>query len=365
MSIKKAKGRSEGHLLRSVRALASGKPSLSPALRYVCPPSSPANEIKIQFTTVFGFENFGQRHLQVKIIFNDLRNYYYQFDFFCIFVLKMATFRRNMVGDLSGSVGSITFSKNRSGGIVKFKSTNNNKNSIKQAQGRNSFSQSNGGWHTLTDEQKMLWTTKFANNNKSGMNEFISRMQIAKILKSNILKGTGISVRLNNSAAVFNASVNFNFSKLPNPKKSTFFFNRNSLSYTGLVAQNGIDDPINYREFLFYVSRNKNYTNSIFPDFSNSIDSKLFLAVYYFPPKTQESESKKVTAKILFSTQVFYRSNTLSLNLSFVRFRISTPVFNSLVENKNIRGRLTTFRAIVYNEYFDSQIVGDFNFQFS
>lgn len=69
----------------------------------------------------------------------------------------MALVIGNPFGELRGKVGGLVFARNARGMYVRSYAIPVNPNTEAQAQARNSFGSAIGGWHTLSDAQKVLW----------------------------------------------------------------------------------------------------------------------------------------------------------------------------------------------------------------
>jgi hypothetical protein len=65
----------------------------------------------------------------------------------------------NLLGNLSGSIGANTFSRNRGGSYVKLRSMPTNPNSTRQQAVRNAMSGLSAYWKTLTAAQKSNWNS--------------------------------------------------------------------------------------------------------------------------------------------------------------------------------------------------------------
>lgn len=131
------------------------------------------------------------------------------------------------VFNLKGSVSGVTFSNNASGGIIRLKTKNTNRKTLKQSQNRNSFAQSNGGWHTLTDEQKMLWNRAGSARKNSGLNEFISYNKLISNVISKQINITNNFYSINGTILGGQTRGPFSLVKNPPNEGNYFYFSTN------------------------------------------------------------------------------------------------------------------------------------------
>lgn len=283
----------------------------------------------------------------------------------------MATFRKNMVGDMSGSVGSITFSKNRSGGIVKFKSTNNNKNSTKQAQNRNSFSQSNGGWHTLTDEQKNGWNFLGEKNNNSGLNEFISRNKILNEAKSKTIFVFNSDIRPNDLPQGGRQIQNITLIKSPPLLNSTKDINNNQNFplYFDITTQGIGSSYYSFKMYLIETDKPtvEGFTRKIFPNpLSDSAGNKQTLVIYGRNLKAQKSVSRgNDDFSMLLSFPFWTASGSLSITLDYILFRAYGQRVRALFDKYLIRNSEVELSFRILNEIGDIYELNRFFFFYS
>ena len=69
----------------------------------------------------------------------------------------------SIVGDISGSIGNITFSKNGGGSYAKNKKVGVNPDTLKQQEVRGAFGSNAGRWRTFTPAQQQLWIDSTGN----------------------------------------------------------------------------------------------------------------------------------------------------------------------------------------------------------
>jgi len=86
-----------------------------------------------------------------------------------------------IVGPLSGSMGGLTYARNRGGLYVKMKASPVNPNSARQQAVRGLLSTSSGLWQALTDEQRNAWDAYAAEKPRSdplGQSYFLTGHQM-------------------------------------------------------------------------------------------------------------------------------------------------------------------------------------------
>lgn len=239
----------------------------------------------------------------------------------------MATFRKNIVGDLSGSVGSITYSKNRSGGIVKFKSTNKNPNTVKQSQNRNRFAQSNGGWHTLSDEQKNKWNLLGEKNNNSGLNEFISRNKILNEAAAKTVQIVTGDIRPNDLPQGGRQIQNLTLIKSPSKLGPTRDINNNQNTplYFKRTAQGTGTSFYTFRLNVIRTDKSivEGFTDNIVASpLADSAGNLQTFVIYGRNLKAQESESRNDDDfSMLLSFPFWFATIPVNQPLRFIDFR--------------------------------------------
>jgi hypothetical protein len=239
----------------------------------------------------------------------------------------MATFRRSQIGELTGSTGSLTFSKNKSGGIVKFKSTNKNRNTVKQAQNRNRFSQSNSAWHTLTDEEKNGWNFLGEKNNNTGLNEFISRNKILNEAAAKTIEITSQDIRPNDMSQTGRQIQNLTLIKSPSKLDLTRDINGNQ-NFPSNFVRTTQGTGVNFYTFRMNVVRTdksivEGFTSKIVASpLSDSAGNLQTLVIYGRNVKAQKSESRNNDDfSMLLSFPFWFATTPLAQTLSFVNFR--------------------------------------------
>lgn len=277
----------------------------------------------------------------------------------------MATFRRSQIGELIGSTGSLTFSKNKSGGIVKFKSTNKNRNTVKQAQNRNSFSQANGAWHTLTDEEKNGWNQKGKLNNNSGMNEFLSSYKTSLDINSSLYVSTENIYRINGSSATLTSSYR-NFSlKTPSLLPPTNDFNR------GRFILNDFKFEILGTSFrnrlLLYFTKISGFPDYItYPNFFQSSNSAfLFLSIKYKLVGSQKATNINSTSwSTLLSLSPGVRISNSPMIVDYLLYRFDDAGFLSLLNKKGVLNKDLFLRLDLVDTFGNSRTIGYSDFKF-
>lgn len=247
----------------------------------------------------------------------------------------MATFRRSQIGELTGSTGSLTFSKNKSGGIVKFKSTNKNRNTVKQAQNRNSFTQSNGGWHTLTDEQKNEFNNYAKSLNLTGLNVYLQ-------LQKNISEYSKLLKR-GNVFVFYIGGINWSntvpdpitFTKsIPNPL-SNFRVFADRITLTGVSKPYQIATSIYFDfDYFFHGIPDSNVTTTERRTgdwMRNNLNIPLQFMFYYRLNKAQKSEYNNTNFSPWFMVRSQRRTINITTNMTTFTIRTSISNWNNLL----------------------------------
>ena len=236
----------------------------------------------------------------------------------------MARARNIPVGELSGSVGGLTFSKNRSGGLIKAKSNPVNRNTINQSSNRNRFSSTNSTWHSLTDSQKNEWNTLASKDNLSGLNLFISCNKNLMQMKTVLIDTPVTSYRPNNSI------LSGRFIKSPILLRSPYFnmgdfsFNRGLQVAKSVITPNITATGTILYFILSFIPTNLwnvlGLSNIVYSDLmENSSNLKQTLIIYFREIKAQNSESRNNSDfKPLLSWKFF--GGTSNINSPFISF---------------------------------------------
>lgn len=255
----------------------------------------------------------------------------------------MATFRRSQIGELTGSTGSLTFSKNKSGGIVKFKSTNKNRNTVKQSQNRNRFSQANSAWHTLTDEEKMGWNFLGAKNNNTGLNEFISRNKILNEAAAKTVEITSQDIRPNDMSQGGRQTQNITLVKSPGKLDLTKDLNGNQNFPSNFVRTTQGTGTSFYTFRMNVIRTDKSIvegftSNIVASPLADSSGNLQTLVIYGRNIKAQKSESRNNDDfSMLLSFPFWFATAPFSQTLNFFIFRAQGQRVRALFDRYLIR----------------------------
>ena len=264
----------------------------------------------------------------------------------------MAVLRNKIVGDLSGSVGGMTFSKNRSGGIVKFKSTNKNPNTTKQAQNRNRFSAHNSSWHTLSDAEKMAWNEFGLKNNESGLNSFIKLNFNISSYKSNLFLSAPQTTIFYNSSASGSTILN-NIYRIKNPPVFPFI---NSVNNSSKFIKSGSIIPSSGSGFKYeFIINYSDLDSSAVPKkivmqwLKDSVGRFLFFKLNYRLISSQKSNYNNNPFSNLINLNSRSSNTNFTGNLLFSRIRISTANLSPKIVSLGLNNKEIELQFVIMN----------------
>lgn len=123
----------------------------------------------------------------------------------------MARITGFVIGELRGKLGGMVFARNRRGAYVRSFVSPVDPATQKQLGARSAFTSATGGWHTLTDAQKMLWmdyaSQYFSSKNlgnlggsHSGINAFVSLRNTLLNIQRKTLDVADLGISINGVA---------------------------------------------------------------------------------------------------------------------------------------------------------------------
>lgn len=282
----------------------------------------------------------------------------------------MARARNIPLGELSGSISGINFSKNKAGAMIRAKSHPVNRNTVKQSENRNRFGASNSTWHTLTDEQKSLWNTKASKLGINGINLLISRQKLLKEYRSCVYSGAENFMRRDGIGNITNITDMLNLSKTPIVRDNLFNFNRGIQQVKSMQL---IDLRPTSQVFEFRINFQKTDLNNVlgiqeitYADFmKNSEGLRQAIVIYFRPVLAQKIQSQSDKNYECFMSFPYYERTTNFTALgSFFSRRLN---FNLELANflKKLRlGVEYEFQFRIINEAGNYQVINSQYFTF-
>lgn len=229
--------------------------------------------------------------------------------------------------NIKGSIAGVTFSNNASGGIIRLKSKNTNRKTLKQSNSRNRFAQANGGWHTLTDDQKILWKRAGSARKNSGLNEFVRVNKILNEASAKTVEITAADIRPNDMSQSGRKIQLINQIKEPPATDMVVDFNAGQ-QFANQVIRATQGTGTNYYTFrINFINTNESIVDSFLTyidesPLSNSAGELQTLVIYGRNSKAQDSEFRyEDEFNMLLSFPFWFANSQLSQNLNFVIFR--------------------------------------------
>lgn len=264
----------------------------------------------------------------------------------------MATLRNNNIGDIAGSIGGMTFSRNHTGGIVRFKTTNKNKNSKKQTANRNRFAVVNGGWHVLTDPIKAKWNEIAKQFNMTGINLFISCNKILNDANSKTVQININDIRPNDSGLGASTVLTINQIQNLNFVDNTFTVN-NRLQIPRIVTITATGTGTSFYSFTMQfnniavpgINNNFVYANTL----NNHKNLNQTLVIYGRNSTAQRADSRPDKFDMLLSFPFWISTINLSSKLTQIIFRAQGQRVRALFDQYLIRNRVCELKFCLLN----------------
>ncbi len=271
----------------------------------------------------------------------------------------MAVFRSNIGGEMKGSIGGLTFSKNASGGIARFKSKNINRNTVKQSSNRNRFTQANSIWHTYTDVEKQIF--KSYDPAFTGINNAIFQNNFRLIFGNTNRNVQGFSFRINNGSVAYTVLPDFNlFFSYSNSIVNSFNLNRQKIDNFSFFSNdsNTINSiRINLVNLLPVSNSNLNF-------FRSTAGLPTAFILYVRPLLAQRFSNNSGNFSPIFSYILKNRSATSSEIATFFSIRVPNSVWASRFVNQIYIGKEFEFKVLIFDSAFNHFWLDSFFYTF-